>query len=94
MAAVKRRWHDVFDAGVDAVVERAICRALWPMVGAGLCSLLAVGLGMWLGWDRLVTAGFVLGYAVAAWGGAAFWFLIAVLVVDRWLQPPGGGSPT
>ena len=56
----------MFDATVDVVVERAICRPLWPMFGAGLCSLPAIGLGMWLGWDWLVTAAFVLGYAVAA----------------------------
>ena len=87
-----RRWRDLFEAAVDAVVERGICRPLGPMFGAGLCSLAAIGLGMWLGWDRLVAAGFVLGYAVAAWGVAAFWFLIAVLVVDRWLQPPADRS--
>ncbi len=80
-----RTWRDILDAAVDAVVEGFIFRPLRPMVGAGLASLPTILLGMWFGWDWLVTGASVLGYAVAAWALAALFFLCALLVADRWL---------
>jgi hypothetical protein len=72
-----------FKSAIEGVVEWGIYRPLWPMVGLGVGSLPAVFAGLLLGWDWLVTTGFVLGYLCVAWGLFAVAF---VVVFGRWID--------
>ena len=67
----------IFRAAVAAVVDWGIFGLFRPMLLAGVLSLPAVGLGLWLRWDWLASAGFVLGYAVSGWGLFALLFVVA-----------------